>query len=77
MLTPEILPSSRKHGISDEDMMHAFRYRIRERRLEEKFFVVGPDNSGNLLELIYKVTEESIVIFHAMKVRPKHLRIVK
>lgn len=77
MLTPEILPSARKHGISDEDMMHAFRNRIRERRLEEKFLVVGPDKSGNLLELIYKVTEESIVIFHAMKVRPKHLRIVK
>jgi hypothetical protein len=77
MLTPEILPSARKHGISDEDMMHAFRNRIRERRLEEKFLVVGPDNSGNLLELIYKVTEESIVILHAMKVRPKHLRIVK
>lgn len=77
MLTPEILPSARKHGISDEDMMHAFRNRIRERRLEEKFLVVGPDNCGNLLELIYKVTEESIVIFHAMKVRPKYLRIVK
>ncbi len=77
MLTPEILPSARKHGISDADMMHAFRNRIRERRLEEKFLVVGPDNSGNLLELIYKVTEESIVIFHAMKVRPKYLRIVK
>jgi hypothetical protein len=77
MLTPEILPSARKHGISDEDMMHAFRNRIQERRLEEKFLVVGPDNSGNLLELIYKVTEESIVIFHAMKVRPKYLRIVK
>jgi hypothetical protein len=77
MLTPEILPSARKHGISDEDMMHAFRNRIRERQLEEKFLVVGPDNSGNLLELIYKVTEETIVIFHAMKVRPKYLRIVK
>jgi hypothetical protein len=77
MLTPEILPSARKHGISDADMMHAFRNRIRELRLEEKYLVVGPDSNGNLLELIYRLSEESIVIFHAMKVRPKHLRIVK
>jgi hypothetical protein len=77
MLTPEILPSARKHGISDEDMMHAFRNRIRESILDGQILAIGPDQNGNLLELVYKIFNEDLVIFHAMKIRPRHLRIVK
>jgi hypothetical protein len=76
MLTPEILPSARKHGISDEDMMHAFRNRIRESILDGQILAIGPDQNGNLLELVYKIFNEDLVIFHAMKIRPRHLRIV-
>jgi len=76
MLTPEILPSARKHGISDEDMMHAFRNRIRETILDGQIFAIGPDMNGNLLELVYKVADEEVIMFHAMKYRPRHLRIV-
>lgn len=35
MLIPEILPSARKHGISDKDMMHAFRNAIAVFDLDE------------------------------------------
>ena len=77
MLTPEILPSARKHGVSDADMMNVFLNRIRETILDGQIFTIGPDQNGNLLELVYKILNEDFVIFHAMKLRPRHLRIVK
>lgn len=52
----EIADSARKHGISDDSIVHAWESAIKlaefEYDGEERLFVVGPDSSGNLLELV-------------------------
>ena len=51
----EVADSARKHGISDESIVHAWQNAIKlaefEYEGEERLFVIGPDTSGNLLEL--------------------------
>jgi hypothetical protein len=60
---PVILASARKHGIDDEDMLHAYRHPIRVFDLDDLVMLIGPDSSARLLEFIV----------HAMAARPKFL----
>lgn len=69
----EIGGSARRHGISDEAMLHAVRQAIRITDLDEDFTLyIGADQSGTLLEvgLVGVETEEPRII-HAMNLRPK------
>ena len=43
-----ILPSARKHGISDDDMRHAIYNGLED---DELYMLFGPDRAGNLLEV--------------------------
>ena len=73
----EIHETALKHGISELDIHHAtdqvvqiFEY------LDEwdrpRILMIGPDRSGNLLELIATIySDQTMRIFHAMKLRPK------
>jgi hypothetical protein len=49
----ETADSARKHGISDDSILHAWENAIKlaefEYDGEERLFVIGPDLSGNLL----------------------------
>ena len=75
MTDPFIAPSARKHGIADDDMLHAYRCAIRDRDQDEQIvLVIGPDRSARLLELAILRTTSGPVIIHAMAARPKHLR---
>ena len=74
MLTPEILPSARKHGISDEDMMHALRNPVSSFDLDEITMTIGAATSGHLLEVGYIPMDTHILIIHAMSARRKFLR---
>jgi hypothetical protein len=60
-----------RHGISREDILHAFRYYKYDgpmEALENKYIRLGVDCAGNLLELMYnEVDNHTIVMFHAMK----------
>ncbi|PZF84112.1 M23 family metallopeptidase [Jiangella anatolica] len=72
---PRIAPSARKHGVADDDMLHAYRCAIRfEEQDEQIVLLVGPDRSARLLELATLRTASGPVIIHAMAARPKHLR---
>ena len=66
-------PAAFKHGISEANIRYVLNYPKYEGPLEEyenKYIVVGFDNSGNLLEILYNcMDDETINVFHAMKCR--------
>jgi len=71
----EVADSARKHGISDEAIVHAWENVIKlaefEYDGEERLFVIGPDSSGNLLELVAAPMAAPTRIIHADRLRPK------
>lgn len=73
-MDPVILASARKHGISDKDMLHAYRNPIRVFQLDELVMLIGADESGRLLEIGVVKGESVDFIVHAMEARPRFLR---
>jgi len=73
----EILPSATKHGLSKEDILHALRLSIYDETLESdpnKTLSIGYDGNARLLEIIFHViSDEQIVVFHAMPCRKTHI----
>jgi hypothetical protein len=75
---PVILGSARKHGKTNEDILHAWNnalgfYNIEADHEPPKSLVIRPDRAGNLLEVIYLELEEADVVIHAMTLQPKYL----
>ncbi|MDR1419043.1 MAG: hypothetical protein LBI86_01595 [Treponema sp.] len=66
-------PVAFKHGITREQIRWAVTHPLYDRMVEGadfKYLTIGPDQSGNLLEIIYNIIEERhINVFHAMKCR--------
>lgn len=73
-MDPVILESARKHGVSDEDMLHAYRNPIRVFEIEDLVMLIGAAIDGNLLEIGVAVAEGVEFIIHAMPARQKFLR---
>jgi hypothetical protein len=75
MTEPVIVESARRHGIDDEDLLHAYRNTTKAWSLEEGFvMLVGPDRSGRLIEIGFvRGDDMTTVIVHAMKARRKFL----
>ncbi len=69
-----MLASARRHGIPDDDMLHAYRHPIRVFDLDGLTMLVGADISGRLLEVGVAVGEGIEFIVHAMPARQKFLR---
>ncbi|MEE3066546.1 MAG: hypothetical protein VYA67_21830 [Actinomycetota bacterium] len=73
----EIRDSARKHGIADEDILHAWRNQLRYELLEYndelQYLAIGPSRTGTLLELIIP-TDDPQRIIHADKLRTKFYR---
>jgi hypothetical protein len=73
----EIHRSSAKHGATAEDVLHAVEHQIVTVDLDPdadppKVLVIGPDASGNLLEVIVLLlSDDTTLAIHAMKLRPK------
>ena len=75
MELPLIADSARKHGVSDEDILHAFNNPIRVEDLDEGLIMlVGPDHAGNLYEIGAVDSFDGPVVVHAMPARRKYLR---
>ena len=69
-----IAPSARKHGISDEDILHALRNPVRAEYLDEGFTMfTGPAQDGTVLEIGVVDGDPSPVIVHAARARRKYL----
>jgi hypothetical protein len=71
---PIIAESARKHGVSDQDILHAYANPIRVFDLDEGFTMV----IANLAAIIYEIGvvdgDTASVIVHAMRAREKFLR---
>ncbi|RIQ34941.1 hypothetical protein [Jiangella rhizosphaerae] len=75
MTDPSIAPSARKHGVSDDDMLHAYRCAMRaEDENDGLIMLIGPSRSGALLEVGVIRSEFGPVIVHAMAARSRYLR---
>lgn len=72
---PIIADSARKHGVSDEDILHAYANPIRVFELDDGLtMIIG----ANLAAIIYEIgvvegTTESVIV-HARRARDKYLR---
>jgi hypothetical protein len=73
-MDPVILESARKHGISDADMLHAYRHPVRVFVMDDLVMLVGGDEAGRLLEVGVAEAEGLEFIVHAMPARQRFLR---
>jgi hypothetical protein len=71
---PVILASARKHGVADEDIVHAYHHPIRVLVLDDLTMLIGPDPSARLLEIGVSTREGIEFVVHAMPARPKFIR---
>jgi hypothetical protein len=73
-MDPVIVANARKHGILDNDMLHAYRNPVRVFELDDLVMLIGGDESGRMLEIGVAVAEGIEFIVHAMAAREKFLR---
>lgn len=72
----EIHRSARRHGVSDNDVLHAANHALVVVDLDPdgdppKQLAIGPDSAGNLLEVIVLLlADERLLAIHAMPLRP-------
>lgn len=75
MMTLGILDSAHKHGVTDAEILHAISHMIRyfeqDYRGERRIFVIGPDSTGRLLELVLVPADLPQRVIHADALRPK------
>lgn len=73
--------SAFKHGISEASIRHALSFPRYEGPLEDdenRYIVIGFDNAGNLLEILYnRVDDDTVNVFHAMKCRRMYYQLLK
>lgn len=76
----EIHASARRHGVTDDDMLHAVEHSMAVDDLgdePDRWLVIGPDRSANLLEIIVLITAEGDeLVIHAMPLRPVFRRLL-
>ncbi len=68
----EIHSSARKHGVPDEDVVHAFEHVVAWIELDDdppRYLAAGPNRAGNLLELVILDSPETVLVIHAMPLR--------
>jgi hypothetical protein len=74
----DILDTARKHGVADEDILHALRNAVFDYPHQgdhELTMAVGPARNGaTMLEVGYLMSEEGrLVVVHAMRARRKYV----
>ena len=73
-MEPVILASPRKHSVSDDDILHAYRHPPRVLQLDDLTMLIGPSQTGQLLEIGVSRADGIDFIIHAMPARPKFTR---
>ena len=75
----DVLPSARRHGIDEADIDHVIRNAIIVEEVADdpvRYLVLGPDRSGNLLELIVMDRPQGPAVIHAMAMSAKYRRLL-
>lgn len=77
----EIHDSARRHGVADEDILHATDHALAIEDAGEdpdRWLVIGPDTAANLLEVVVVISAEgSQLVIHAMQMRDKYARLLE
>ena len=69
-----IAASARKHGVSDDDIRHAYEHPIRVFELDEDFtMIIGANHAAIIFEIGVVDGVPAPVVVHAMRVRDKFL----
>ena len=73
----EIHRSARKHGVADEDILHALAIEdIGED--PDRWLVLGPDRAVNMVEVVVLITSDgNQLAIHAMPMRPIYERLLR
>ena len=76
----EILPSGRKHGISDDDIRHGFNNAVAAITTPDQpefTMIVGADLNGQLLEIGVLAADDNDYVIHAMPARTKYVKMIQ
>jgi hypothetical protein len=77
----EIHDSARRHGVADEDIVHAIEHALAIEDAGEdpdRWLLIGPDTAANLLEVVVLVMAEGAqIVIHAMPMRDKYARLLE
>jgi len=72
----DIEASARKHGVHDDDMLHALRHHWRafETDDDDVTMFIGPSGNAHPLEVGVVTDDEGSAVIHAMPARQKFLK---
>ncbi len=72
----DIEASARKHGVSDDDMLHAIRHHWRAFETDDPdvTMFIGPSTNADPLAVGVVTDAEGVAIIHAMAARTKFLK---
>lgn len=71
---PLIAPSAFKHGLTEDEILHAYRHPVRAWDIGDGFtMIIGPNRAALILEVGY-VQGTTTVVVHAMHAREKFMR---
>lgn len=76
----EILPSARKHGVSDDDIRHAFENALAAITVPDRpdfTMIIGPDRSAQFLEVGVLASDDDDYVIHAMPARMKYIKMIR
>jgi hypothetical protein len=72
----DIEPSARRHGVLDDDMLHALRNHWRAFETDDPAVTmyIGPATTAEPLEVGVVHDDQGAAVIHAMPARPKFLK---
>jgi hypothetical protein len=72
----DIEASARKHGVSDDDMLHALRHHWQAFETDDDAVTmfIGPSTSADPLEVAVVTDDDGTAVIHAMRARAKFLK---
>ncbi|HEY4094781.1 MAG TPA: hypothetical protein VGM33_04695 [Baekduia sp.] len=77
----EVHKSARKHGVADEDILHAIDHALAIEDIGEdpdRWLVLGPDRAINMLEIVVLTTADGTQLaIHAMPMRSIYERLLR
>ncbi len=77
----EINDSARRHGVADQDSLHAIDHALATEDAGEDpdpWLIIGPDAAANLLEVVVMITAAgNQVAIHGMPMRDKYARLLE
>ena len=77
----EIHDSARRHGVADQDILHAIDHALAIEDAGEdpdRWLIIGPDTAANVLEVVVMITAEgNQIAINAMPMREKYARMLE